>query len=123
MTETFTRLVDKHHSPLILRKYTKWGFPVYVSIIADNDLSDFDEVVVGYVEEHKVEGWVNDIQRLRNLAGELTEYLCRKYDKTEGVGVMLYVDKLFVVSLFGDHMNHGSCKQEFYDLVKISAHI
>lgn len=123
MTESFTKLIDKEHSPLILRKYTRWGFPLYVSLIADNNLETLDKVVVKYIEDHKEEQWVNNIQALRNLAGGLTAHLCEVYDKTEGVGVLFYVDKMFVASLFGDHMNHLSCKMEFYKLVEISAHI
>jgi hypothetical protein len=120
---SFTKLVDKHYSPLILRKFTKWGFPIYVSIIADNDLSDFDEVIVSFMEENKADGWVNNIQKLRNLAGAMTEHLIEHYDRTEGVGIVFYVDKLFISSLYGDYMNHLSCKVEFYELIKISAHI
>lgn len=121
--QSFTKLIDKEHSPLVLRKYTKWGFPLYVSLIADDNLETLDDVVVGFIEDNKAEGWVNNIQKLRNLAGALTEHLCKTYPTTEGVGVLFYVDKLFISSLFGDHMNHLSCKMEFYELVKISAHI
>ena len=30
--KVFTKLVDKHYSPLIIRKYTHWGFPIYVGM-------------------------------------------------------------------------------------------
>jgi hypothetical protein len=122
-SQVFTKLVDKHYSPLILRKYTRWGFPIYVSIISDNDLSDFDDAVVTFMEENKSVGWVNNIQKLRNLAGAMTEHLIEHYDRTEGVGIVFYVDKMFISSLYGDYMNHLSCKMEFYELIKISAHI
>ncbi len=116
----FTKLVDKHYSPLVIRKVTKYGFPIYVGIITDNDLSDFDDKIIGFMEEHKAGGWVNDIQKLRNLAGALTEHLTEKYDKTEGVAVVFYVDKAFISSLFGDFMNHTSCRIEFYGLLNMS---
>jgi hypothetical protein len=122
-SQVFTKLVDKHYSPLIFRKYTRWGFPIYVSIISDNDLSDFDDAVVTFMEENKSVGWVNNIQKLRNLAGAMTEHLIEHYDRTEGVGIVFYVDKMFISSLYGDYMNHLSCKMEFYELIKISAHI
>ena len=34
--EVFTKLVDKHASPLVIRKYTHWGFPLYVGMITDD---------------------------------------------------------------------------------------
>lgn len=120
---SFTALVDKHYSPLVLRKYTHWGFPIYVSVITDNDLSDLDDVVVPFIKAREKEGWTNDIQKLRNLAGALTEHLVKSYDRTEGVGILFYVDKCFISSLYGDYMNHNSCRAEFYALVNLSPHI
>lgn len=121
--KTFTKLVDKHHSPLIIRKYTHWGFPIYIGIIADDDLSNLDEVIVSFMKENKDEGWVNDIQKVRNLAGELTEHVNDIYESAEGVAVVMAVDKCTVASLHGDFMNHGQCKFEFYSLLNLSAHI
>lgn len=117
---TYTRLVDKHYSPLVIRKYTHWGFPIYVAMITDDDLSNFDECVVTFMNDNKDEGWVNDIQKIRNLAGALTEYLNDAYEKTEGVAVIFYVDKMFVSSLHGDFMNHESCRIELYSLLTMS---
>lgn len=116
----FTKLVDKHYSPLVIRKFTHWGFPIYVGLIADNNLSDLDKVVVQFMKQHQNEGWVNDIQKLRNLAGALTEFLNEYYDRAEGVAVVFYVDKMFISSLHGDFMNHTSCRIEFYSLLTMS---
>ena len=118
--KTFTKLVDKHYSPLVIRKYTHWGFPIYVGLITDNDLTDLDDFVVKFMTEHAKEGWVNNIQTLRNLAGALTESLNLYYEKTEGAAVVFYVDKCFISSLHGDFMNHTSCRIEFYGLLQMS---
>jgi hypothetical protein len=117
---TYTKLVDKHYSPLVIRKYTHWGFPIYVALITDNDLSNLDDLFVAFMKAHVKEGWVNDIQKLRNLAGALTEHLNEQYDKAEGVGIIFYVDKMFVSSLHGDFMNHTSCRIELYSLLTMS---
>lgn len=118
--KTFTKLVDKHYSPLVIRKYTHFGFPIYVGLITDNDLTNLDDVVVGFMNERKKEQWINNIQTLRNLAGELTEYLNDLYEKTEGAAVVFYVDKCFISSLHGDFMNHTACRVEFYGLLTMS---
>lgn len=118
--ETFTKLVDKHYSPLLIRKYTHWGFPIYVGLIADDDLSDLDEFIVNFMKTNKEENWVNNIQKIRNLAGAMTEALNNKYEKAEGVAVVFYVDKMFVSSLHGDFMNHTACRIEFYSLLTMS---
>ena len=93
--KVLTHLVDKHHSPMIIRKYTKWGFPLYVGIISDDDLSDFDEVIVSFMEGAKSQWKKNNIQILRNVAGDLTEHLTEHYGATEGVAVIFYWDKTF----------------------------
>lgn len=116
----FTKLVDKHYSPLVIRKYTHWGFPIYVGLITDNDLTDLDGFIVGFMKENMTEGWVNNIQRLRNLAGRLTEELNKFYERAEGVAVVFYVDKCFISSLHGDFMNHTACRIEFYGLLQMS---
>ena len=118
--KVFTKLVDKHYSPLVIRKFTHWGFPIYVGMIADDDLSDLDDKVVGFMKEHKDKGWLNDIQKIRNLAGAMTEYLNEYYERAEGVAVIFYVDKMFVSSLHGDFMNHTACRIEFYSLLTMS---
>jgi len=118
--KVFTKLVDKQHSPLIIRKYTHWGFPIFIGMITDDNLSDLDEVIVDYMNINAKENWVNDIQKLRNLAGDLTDKLNEYYYRTEGVAVIFYVDKMFVSSLHGDFMNHTACRIEFYSLLTMS---
>lgn len=118
--EVFTSLVNKHLSPLIIRKYTHWGFPIYIGLIVDEDLSNLDTVIVKFMKKHKDEGWVDNIQKIRNLSGELTEHLVETYETSEGVAVVFYVDKMFVSSLHGDFMNHTACRVEFYGLLTMS---
>jgi len=118
-----TRLVDKHYSPLVIRKITRYGFPIYVGLITDDDLSDLDDIILGYMETHKQEGWVNDIQAIRNLAGGMVEYLVCRYSKVEGVAVVLAVDKAIISSLYGDFMNHHQCRTEFFALLNFSTDV
>ena len=117
--DVFTKLVDKQYSPLVIRKYTHWGFPIYVGLITDNDLTNLDEVVTEFIIKN-IEQWSNNIQKLRNFAGALCDYLNATYEKTEGVAVVFYVDKCFISSLYGDFMNHTSCRIEFYGLLNMS---
>lgn len=118
--ESLTRLVGKHYSPLVIRKYTRWGWPIYVALITDDDLSDLDSFVWDFMEENKDEGWVNNIQKVRNLAGAMVEALTEHYGKVEGVGVILYLDKTFISSLYGDFMIHNACRVELYGLLTMS---
>lgn len=120
---TFTKLVDKHYSPLVIRKFTHWGFPIYVGMITDDNLSSLDDKVKDFMELNKDldnMGWVNDIQKIRNLAGAMTEHLNDEYERAEGVAVVFYVDKCFISSLHGDFMNHTACRIEFYSLLTMS---
>ncbi len=119
----FTKLVDKHASPLVLRKYTHYGFPIYVSLITDDDLTDLDATVVSFMDGVLEEGWVNNIQTLRNLAGALSSHLNNCYPHTEGVAVVLYVDKCCISSLYGDFMNHAMCRFELYSLLNLSTQV
>jgi len=118
--KVFTKLVDKHYSPLVIRKITHYGFPIYVGIITDDDLTKLDGDIIEFMEQHKSSGWVNNIQQIRNLAGELTEYLVDRFQRCEGVAVIFYVDKMFVSSLHGDFMTHAMCRSEFYSLLQMS---
>jgi hypothetical protein len=117
--KTFTKLVDKQYSPLVIRKYTHWGFPIYVGLITDNDLTNLDEVCTKFINENQKD-WVNNIQALRNFAGRFCDHLNNTYEKTEGVAIVFYVDKCFISSLYGDFMNHESCRIEFYGLLNMS---
>src|SRR4051794_35681264 len=95
-SEIHTRLMDKHYSPMIVRKSSKWGFPLYVSLITDNDLSDLDEVMLEFMTANKPDQDSNwGIQQARNVCGKFVEVLLTKYEKTEGAAVILYADKMF----------------------------
>jgi len=118
--KTFTKLVDKHYSPLVIRKYTHWGFPIYIGMITDDDLTELDNFIVGFMKYNAEKGWINNIQALRNMAGALTERLNTTYEKAEGVAVVFYVDKCFISSLHGDFMNHTACRIEFFSLLQMS---
>ena len=118
--QPFTKLVDKHHSPLTIRKYTHWGFPFYIALITDNDLSNLDEVIHSFMLKVEGTGYIENIQSLRNMVGDLTEHLNKVYDRSEGVGVVFYVDKMFISSLHGDFMTHAMCRQELYFLLNMS---
>ena len=92
---TSTRLLDKHWSPLIVRKYQMEKWPMYVGMICDANLTDkiaehYDEVKKGV---------------------------------TEGVIVCWYVDKMFCSSASGDFMTHGKCALEFYSILQMLPHI
>lgn len=122
-----TRLAGKHHSPLIVRKYTRWGPPIYVALITDDNLNGLDDKVVEFMTNRLSVGdgtddwqWPPGIQDLRNVAGELTEYLFKGYDKVEGAAVILYADKMFISSLHGDFMIHDACRIELFGLLTMS---
>jgi len=121
-----TKLLGKEHSPMIIRKTNKFGFPLFVSLICDADLSNLDEIIMVSIsnaiherfngEEEKV---YENPQNLRNLVGEISERIKKNYEKVkegcvEGIAVILYADKCFISSLWGDFMNHGMCREELY---------
>lgn len=119
-----TSLMSKEHEPLIIRKYTNKGFPLYISLICGANLDDLDRIVISFLRDNKKRIKDDSIQTKRNLCGELTETLVEHYgDKTEGVAVLWYVDKMWVSSLFGDFMNHAPCKVELFTLLSIMPHI
>lgn len=123
-SKLLTKLLDKHSSPMIIRKYTRWGFPIYIGVIADDDLSDLDQVVTQSMKHFQDNGaWIENIQKVRNLTGALTEILVDHYPRLEGCAVTYYVDKCYIQSLFGDFMNHGSCKEEYTAALGLMAHI
>lgn len=121
-----TRLLDKNYSPLVVRKYQFKGWPMFVSLICDADLSDLDQVVNDAKKEH---GEIKeDIQSIRNWCGFLSDYLVKHYDAekegvTEGVAVIWYVDKCFVSSCYGDLMTHTKCAIELYSILNMMPHI
>ena len=123
--KNLTKLMEKNFSPMTIRKYTKWGFPMFIGIITDNDIHDIDEVVVNFMETPKnLERWKNDnLQDKRNLCGELSDTIVSYYGKTEGLAVTFSIDKSFISSLFGDFMNHFQCKFEYYTMLNMSTNI
>ena len=121
-----TRLLGKHYSPLVVRKYMLHGWPLFVSLICDWSLSDLDKVVNKVVKDFG--GPEDDIQQIRNFCGFLSDQLLRHYNGkkencVEGIAVLWYVDKCFVSSLYGDFMVHGSCKQELFAIINTLPHI
>lgn len=120
MSDAMTRLTEKAHSPLLIRKYTKWGFPIYVGLITDDNLNELDKTVKAFMsEQHEL--WKSDrIQDKRTLAGLLTDFLAEAFERQEGVAVVLFVDKCCISSLRGDFMNHAMCRDEFYSLLNMS---
>lgn len=121
-----TRLLNKNYSPLIVRKYQFKGWPMFVSLICDADLSDLDQVVNAAEQAH---GEIKeDIQSVRNWCGFLSDYIVEHYNKVkanciEGVAVLWYVDKCFISSLYGDFMVHASCKAELFAIINTLPHI
>lgn len=118
--EPRTKLIKKNYSPLVIRKFTKWGWPIYVGMITDDDLSSLDKVVWEFMLQNSKEGFVENIQKVRNLVGGLNEHLVKMYNRSEGVAVVFYVDKMFISSLHGDFMTHAMCRYEFYTLLNMS---
>jgi hypothetical protein len=127
--KTSTRLLDKNWSPLVVRKYQAFGWPLFIALICDAPLSDLDEVVYTSIKKCEEHGFLeNDIQAQRNFCGFLSDSLVSHYSaiKTgcvEGVAVLAYWDKCFVSSLWGDFMVHASCKQELFAIINTLPHI
>ena len=47
-----TNLISKHYSPMIVRKYNiVKGWPLYIGLICDEDLSDLDHIVNGVIDK------------------------------------------------------------------------
>lgn len=124
-----TKLLDKNFSPMIIRKYTRLGFPLYVHLICDSNLDDLDKVVHKCINECRKNGILeNNIQSLRNFTGVLSDTINNHYDSikegcVESLGIIFYADKMIISSLQGDCMNHASCRQEMYDCLNLMAKI
>ncbi len=120
-----TRLTQKQHSPLIIRKFTQFGFPIFVAVIADENLDDLDSLVLKFFRQPKIQAlWKSDsIQNQRNLAGMLTDHVADRFINQEAVAVVMYIDKMAVSSLRGDFMNHHQCKLELYSLLMMGTNI
>jgi len=128
-SKTATRLLDKNWSPLIVRKYQAFGWPLYIGLICDANLSDLDKVICDAIDmAHEQNFIANDIQQARNFCGFLSDHLISYYNDikrgcVEGVAVLAYWDKCFISSLYGDFMTHISCKQELYAIINTLPHI
>jgi len=117
-----TNLISKDYSPMFIRKFNAkvlHNWPLYVSMICDEDVSDIDSVVNGALKAADDAGLLgNNLQNMRNLTGIISETLATYYNNkkencVEGIAVTLYVDKAYIQSLSGDYMNHGQCRSEY----------
>jgi len=111
-----TRVQGKEYSPLIIRRYSVPAL-VFVALITDDDLDNLDVVVRGFFDTNPPP---NSIQGMRNYAGQLTEMLGKTFKRSEGVGVIIQADKMTISSLYGDFMNHESCRIELYGLLNFA---
>jgi len=124
-----TNLISKHYSPMIVRKYNiVKGWPLYIGLICDEDLSDLDHIVNGVIDAcfDMIES--NNIQQMRNITGILSETIQKYYNKkknncVEGIAILLYVDKCVVENFYGDYMNHGPCRIEWAGIINMLPHI
>jgi len=121
--ECETALTTKEFSPLVIRKITKFGFPMFIGIITDDNIDGLDMLVINHVKANMKAWKSNSIQDKRNLAGQICELITEKYEKTEGVGITFFIDKCAISSLFGDMMNHLMCRYEYYTLLHMSTGI
>jgi len=128
--QTNTNLISKHYSPLIVRKYNIVnGWPLYIGLICDEDLSDLDGIVNGIMAACSKFGMLtNNIQSMRNVTGIISETLqqyfnAKKENCVEGVAILLYVDKCAIENFFGDFMNHTSCRIEWAGIMSMLPHI
>ncbi len=119
-SEPITKLVGKHFSPMIIRRYSQ-PILTFVAVISDDNLDELDKVVSEYFGAFGVVGEVS-IQEARNIAGGLCEKIKNKYN-VEGVAVIMYFDKMVVSSLMGDFMNHLQCRLELYTLLNFMTNV
>jgi len=117
-----TNLISKNYSPMFIRKFNSSclsNWPLYISMIVDEDVSDIDQVVNGVLKAFDEAGLIgNNLQNMRNLTGIISESLSKHYNSkkencVEGIAVTLYIDKAYIQSLTGDFMNHAQCRSEY----------
>lgn len=125
--EPVTQLLEKNNAPMILRKYQALGWPLFVGIICDQDLSSLDEAVMYFLKKQNPKH-LNNIQDMRNFCGGLSDYLLQefneiKFGSVEGIAVIAYWDKCCCSSLYGDFMTHTSCRIELFSLLNILPHV
>ncbi len=128
-SSTATRLLDKHWSPLIVRKYQMEGWPLFISLITDCNLNDLDKIVYDIHDEAvKLDFTDGKIQSVRNYCGFMTDGLVKYYNSikrgsVEGILICWYVDKMWVSSAFGDLMQHEKCVNEVYHIINTLPHV
>jgi len=127
---TNTNLISKNYSPMFWRKLNIVnGWPLYISMIVDEDIGDIDDVVNSVVKACQESGMLeNNLQSMRNFTGILSESLISHYNNkksncVEGVGILLAIDKAMISNLWGDYMNHTMCRSEFYSILTMMPHI
>jgi hypothetical protein len=125
--EPVTQLLEKNKAPMIIRKYQSFGWPLFIAIICDLDISSLDECVMYFVRKNDPND-LNGIQEIRNFCGNLSDYVIKEYNdvkfgSVEGVAVIAYWDKCVCSSLYGDFMNHTSCRIELFSLLNMLPHL
>lgn len=125
-----TNLISKHYSPLTIRRCNMInGWPMFVGLICDEDLSDLDMVINGVVDACMEGGVIsNNIQNMRNFTGVLceslvTHYNAKKKNCMEGVYILLSCDKTMVANAWGDAMVHQKCLNEIMGILNIAPHV
>ena len=107
---------------LIIRKYNAInGWPVWVSLTGTKDITNIDSVVNNALKktESLVTNNPNDIKKLC----EKIRFNVEENITNTGCCVLLYVDKMFVMSAFGD-LNMASIQfKEMLFLLNIAPHI
>jgi uncharacterized protein YjgD (DUF1641 family) len=119
---TNTNLISKNYSPMFIRKFNATAlnnWPLYVSMICDEDVSDIDKVVNAAIKAFLDAGLIeNNLQNMRNLTGIISETLSKYYNNkkencVEGIAVTLYVDKAYIQNFTGDYMNCFLVREEY----------
>ena len=123
---TNTNLISKHYSPLIVIRvdYTYLNdknLTFVIGVIADPNINGLEPVVRTAIKTCEEQGMLISDQSLRDMSGVVSETIVSYYNKikansVEGVAILLECNKTIVSSLYGDFMNHLSCKIEFYDI-------
>jgi hypothetical protein len=126
--EAVTQLLQKNFSPMIIRKYQTFGWPMFIAIICDLDLGDIDDVVQYFASSNSASHLVVNVQDFRDYCGALSQciidhYNGIKYGSVEGVAVIGYWDKCVCSSLYGDFMTHTSCRIELFSLLNMLPHV
>lgn len=92
------------------------------------NIDELDDIVNGEAEKYLEVNPEISLQTPRNLCGYLCDFIVNFYNKkkrgsVEGVAVLAYWDKSFISSLYGDFMNHYSCRLELYQIINTLPHI